>query len=62
MKFRYFTTVVLAAVAFTACSESAQERVAVPDPADTRVTLQRDGMHDVTVLSLIHISEPTRPY
>lgn len=57
MKFRYFTTVVLAAVAFTACSESAQERVAVPDPADTRVTLQRAGMHDVTVyaLSLIHI-------
>lgn len=49
MKFRYFTTVLLAAVAFAACSESAQERVAVPDPADTRVTLQRDGMQDVTV-------------
>ena len=49
MKFRYCTAIVLAAVAFAACSEPAQETAAAPDSAGTRVTLQREGTQNVAV-------------
>lgn len=49
MKFRYCTAVVLAAAAFAACSEPAQETAVAPGSAPTRVTLQRDGTQEVSV-------------
>ncbi len=49
MKIRYCTAVVLASVAFAACSEPTQETVVASGSAETRVTLQREGTQDVSV-------------
>lgn len=49
MKIICFAAITMAALAVTACSESAQETVVAPGLSGTRVTLQREGTQDVSV-------------